>query len=116
MVVEDPPQPLGVIITGKGTTLSEATVSVELNRMENCAVEPEAMSLDLPPDEKPTVDPHDPDQFEGGVTEEHCQSEPDAGVEISTSFTVQPLPLYRLHTSVLFTAPLETTEGITVTE
>jgi hypothetical protein len=116
MVVEDPPQPLTVMATGNETTLSEATVSVELNVMENWAVEPEAMSFDGLPEEKRTVDPHDPDQPDGGVTEEHCQSGPDAGIEISTVFTVQPLPLYRLQTSVLFVAPLETTEGVTVTE
>lgn len=112
----DPPHPLAVTVSGKETTLSEVTVSVVLNVIENVFVPPATMSLPTPPELNCTVPEHDADHPAGGPTDAHVQSEPEAGVTMLTVRTVQPLPLYTDQVSVWFVAPLATTAGERATE
>jgi hypothetical protein len=73
---------------------------VEENVMEKFLLDPEAMSLELFDDEKLTVAPHEADQPEGGLTDEHAQSAPEAGVAMLTVLTEQPPPLFTFQVNV----------------
>lgn len=115
-VLESPPQPLAKKVTGNEITLSEAAASVVEKVMENDFDPAAGISLPEPPDWNATVPAHDADQPAGGVTLEHVQLPPEAGVAMSISCTPHPLPLYAVQVKVLFIEPLDTAEGATVTE
>ena len=75
-------------VTGNDTALSVVTVSVVKKRMKKVFVPPAGMSFAEAGEVKLTVAAHAPLHPAGGVTAEHVQLPPPAGVATRTSFIV----------------------------